>query len=163
VSLLRTRAIAEGSILAYTGVDPEDGQTFLWGNAKDFDLAKGDVVQVLEINRRDGTPWARVLVAVLKGKCCGRVGQVSINLEARLQRAWQTLTTTGSMAPVRATGKHRKLPENGIPLPAESGIRHAGGPQATTPATPESMRSIAADFAGDEFGNLSILPKFGHG
>jgi hypothetical protein len=156
VSLLRTRSITEGSILAYTGVEPEEGQTFIWGNAKDFDLSKGDVVQVLEINRRDGSPWARVLVAVLKGKCCGRVGQVCINLEARLQRAWQTLTTTGSMAPVRATGKHPKMPEAGLPAPAESGVRQATAEiQRTTPATPESI----AGFEGNEFGVLSIIPR----
>lgn len=155
MSLLRTRAIAEGSILAYTGVEPEDGQTFIWGNSQGFDLQRGDVVQVLEIHRRDGSPWARVLVAVLKGKCAMRVGQVMINMEARLQRAWQTLTTTGSMAPVRATGQHRKLPEVGLPAPAESGVR--GGELArTTPATPQS---IEAGFEGDQFGNLSIIPR----
>lgn len=122
MSLLQTRFIAEGSRLAFTGVTPEDGQTFIWGNVKDFDLERGDVVQVLEINRRDGSPWARVVVAVLKGKCCGRVGQVMINMDVRLQRSWQRLTMTGSMEPVRNTGKHKKLPDTN-PAPAESGLR----------------------------------------
>jgi len=103
MSLLQTKSVRVGNLLAFTGVDPADGQTFLWGNAKDFDLTKGDVVQVLEIHRREGTPWARVVVAVIKGRCVARVGQVSINLEARLQRSWQVLTQTGSMAPVRRT------------------------------------------------------------
>ncbi len=101
MSLLRTKFVQVGSLLAFTGVDPSDGQTFLWGNAKDFDLKKGDVIQVLEIHRREGTPWARVVVAVIKGKCVARVGQVSINLESRLQRSWQVLTQTGSMAAAR--------------------------------------------------------------
>lgn len=117
MSLLRTRSIAVNSLLAFTGVDPDDGQTFLWGNPKDFELNRGDVVKVLEIHRRDGTPWARVIVAVIKGKSAGRVGQVSIDLTARVQRAWQTLTQTGSMAPVRV--QRPKPPAN----PTESGIR----------------------------------------
>lgn len=149
MSLLQTRWITEGMRLAYTGVPVEDGQTFIWGNAKDFNLDRGDVIQVLEINRRDGSPWARVVVAVLKGKCCGRVGQVMINMEVRLQRSWQRLTMTGSMEPVRATSKRRKLPEIGLPTPAESGMRM----QDTKPAGPD----VKATFAGDEFGVLSIL------
>lgn len=145
MSLLQTRWITEGSRLAYTGVSAEDGQTFIWGNAKDFDLERGDVVQVLEINRRDGSPWARVVVAVLKGKCVGRVGQVSIDMSARLQRSWQRLTTTGSMEPVRATGRYRAVREN----PTESSIRMTD----TKPAGPE----VTATFEGDEQGNLSFL------
>jgi hypothetical protein len=111
MSLLRTSSIRVGSILVFTGAPPEDGQTFLWGNPQHFDLQARDVVQVLEIHRRDGTSWARVLVAVIKGQCTGRVGQVSINMEARRQRSWQTLTMSGSMAPARVaakSGAHRK-------------------------------------------------------
>lgn len=123
MSLLQTRWITEGSRLAYTGVPVEDGQTFIWGNAKDFDLERGDVVQVLEINRRDSSPWARVVVAVLKGKCVGRVGQVMINMEVRLQRSWRRLTATGSMEPVRATRRYRKVNEVDVPVPSQSGMR----------------------------------------
>ena len=60
------------------------------------------MVQVLEINRHDGSPWARVVVAVLKGKCCGRIGQISIDMSARLQRSWQRLTMSSSMETGRA-------------------------------------------------------------
>lgn len=108
MTLLRTKAIAVGSILAFTGVDPTEGQTFMWGNPKDFSLNKGDVVQVLEIHRREGTPWARVVIAVIKGSCVARVGQVSMDMESRLQRSWQVLTQTGSMAPVRRCAATRK-------------------------------------------------------
>lgn len=153
MSLLKTRSIREGSILAYTGVCPEDGQTFIWGNSQGFDLAKGDVVQVLEIHRREGSPWARVLVAVLKGKSAMRVGQVMINMEARLQRSWQCLTPTGSMAAVRETGKHKKVPEVGMPAPAESGMRVPD--HKTTPA-----HEVKATFEGDSFGGVySLIPR----
>jgi hypothetical protein len=147
MSLLQTRFIVEGSRLAYTGAPVEDGQSFIWGNAKDFDLERGDVVQVLEINRRDGSPWARVVVAVLKGKCCGRIGQISIDMSARLQRSWQRLTMTGSMEPVRATGKHRKLEDVSN---RESGLRVPDHKTTPSPA-------VKATFEGDEFGTLSFL------
>lgn len=123
VSLMRTKGIAVGSILAFTGVDPAEGQTFLWGNPKDFSLRKGDVVQVLEIHRREGTSWARVIIAVIKGSCVARVGQVSVDLGTKVQRSWQVLTQTGSMAPVRRSAAVRKaisqLPTDpDHPLPA---------------------------------------------
>lgn len=155
MSLLQTKFITEGSRLAFTGVPAEDGQTFIWGNAKEFDLDRGDVVQVLELNRREGSPWARVVVAVLKGKCVGRIGQVMINMEVRLQRSWQRLTVSGSMEPVRATGKHRKLPEVGMPMPAESGTRVPE--HKMTASTKPSPPLCAATFEGDEFGVLSVL------
>ncbi len=102
MSLLRTRDVKVGSVLAFTGVDPTDGQaSFLWGHPDVFSLAKGDVVQVLDIETRTTTTWAKVLIAVVKGKCSGRTGYVSIDLGTRLQRSWQALTVTGSMASVR--------------------------------------------------------------
>jgi hypothetical protein len=102
MTLLRTKSITVGKVLAYTGAPPEEGQTFLWGNPKEFTLGIGDTVLVIDIERKDGTPWARMTVAVLKGVCCGRTGVVSIDMSARSQRSWQSLTQTGSMEKVRA-------------------------------------------------------------
>ncbi len=113
MSLLRTKTIQVGTVLAFTGVSPAEGLTFFYGSAAEFALEAGDVVKVIDIDRsrEKETPFARVTVAVLKGKFVGRVGQVSIDLSARLQRSWQTLTETGSMAPVRTTGKHPRVRE----------------------------------------------------
>ncbi len=102
MSLLRTRDVKVGAVLAFTGVDPTDGQaSFLWGDPNTFSLSRGDMVQVLDIETRASTTWAKVLVAVVKGKCSGRTGHVSIDLGTRIQRSWQALTATGSMAAAR--------------------------------------------------------------
>jgi len=105
MSLLRTNMVNVGSVLAFTGVEAEVGQTFLHGTPSEFSLDRGDVVKVIDIDRRreDDTPYAKVTVACLKGKFCGRVGVVSMDLSTRYQRSWQGLTHSGSMAPVRAS------------------------------------------------------------
>lgn len=109
MSLLRTKAVRVGNLLAFTGVHPEQGQTFIIGPAE-FSLARGDVVQVIDIDRsrEADTPWAKVTVACIKGKCVGRMGIVGIDLSARLQRSWQALTVTGSMERTRAPAKPSK-------------------------------------------------------
>lgn len=103
MSLLRTKNITVGSVIAYAGGSPEDTQTFVYGPAE-FTLDKNDVVQVVDIDRsrESDTPFARVTVAVLKGRCCGRVGMVAIDMSLRSQRGWRGLTVSGSMQPVRA-------------------------------------------------------------
>jgi len=106
VSLLRTRAIRVGSLIAFTA-DPNamNGVSLMWGNPAHMNLTRGDVVQVLGIEIGDGTTWAKVQVLVVRGKTAGRTGHVSIDMGERLQRCWQALTSTGSMAPVRAAQK----------------------------------------------------------
>lgn len=101
MTLLRTKSITVGTVLAFTGITSEEGKTFLWGNPSEFTLNAGDTVLIIDIERKETTPWARVTVAVLKGKCCGRTGVVSIDLSARSQRSWQRLTQTGSMEQIR--------------------------------------------------------------
>jgi hypothetical protein len=113
MSLLRTNMVTVGSVLAFTGVEAEVGQTFLHGKSTEFNLDRGDVVKVIDIDRKRkaDTPYTRVTVACLKGKFCGRVGVVSMDLSTRYQRSWQRLTQTGSMAPVRAS--NLKTPPSG--------------------------------------------------
>lgn len=116
MSLLRTKSIQVGSVIAFTGASPEEGSTFFYGTIAEFNLLPGDVVKVIDIDRsRDSsTPFARVTVAVLKGKFVGRLGTVSIDLSARVTRAWQALTMTGSMAPLRATRRQAAVPREDI-------------------------------------------------
>ncbi len=103
MTLLRTKSVQVGTVLAFTGVSAEDGQTFIIG-PPEFTLDRGDVVKVIDIDagRSVETPWAKVTVACLKGKFVGRIGTVSIDLSTRYQRSWQHLTPTGSMVAVRA-------------------------------------------------------------
>jgi len=104
MSLLRTKQIVVGTVLAYTGAPTgAEGQTFIHGPAE-FTLSRGDMVKVIDIDRARApdTPWAKVTVACLKGESAGRVGVVAIDFSAPLQRSWQSLTESGSMAPVRA-------------------------------------------------------------
>lgn len=112
MSLLRTKSIQVGSVLAFTGAAPEEGSTFFYGTIAEFNLLPGDVVKVIDIDRSraTATPFARVTVAVLKGKFVGRLGTVSIDLSTRVTRAWQVLTVTGSMAPLRATTRQVAAP-----------------------------------------------------
>ncbi len=102
MTLLRTKSVQVGTVLAFTGVSTEDGQTFIIG-PPEFTLDRGDVVKVIDIDmgRSVDTPWAKVTVACLKGKFVGRIGTVSIDLSTRYQRSWQHLTPTGSMPAVR--------------------------------------------------------------
>lgn len=118
MSLLRTRAIRVGSMIAFTA-DPTamTGVSTMWGNPAHMNLTRGDVVQVLSIEVGDGTTWAKVQVLVLRGKAAGRTGHVSIDMGERLQRCWQALTPTGSMAPVRAPRT------SAAPPPPVSGVR----------------------------------------
>ncbi len=133
MTLLRTKSISVGSVLAFTGITSEEGQTFLWGNPSEFTLNAGDTVLIIDIERKETTPWARVTVAVLKGKCCGRTGVVSIDLSSRSQRSWQTLTQTGSMEQVRAPNSSRR------PVTAYSIVvdKTSKGGAATKPAVPQ--------------------------
>lgn len=111
MTLLRSKSVTVGTVLAFTGVKAEeDGQTFLHGTAAEFNLDRGDVVKIIDIDkeRQGDTPWAKVTVACLKGKFVGRVGVVSIDLSTRYQRSWQSLTHTGSMVAVRAPKSARK-------------------------------------------------------
>lgn len=131
MSLLRTRAIRVGSMIAFTA-DPTamNGVSLMWGNPAHMNLTRGDVVQVLSIEVGDGTPWAKVQVIVVRGKAAGRTGHVCIDMGERLQRCWQALTVTGSMAPVRAksdpgTGNSQKiLPDVHVPQPPASRVRN---------------------------------------
>lgn len=132
MTLLRTKFIAVGTVLAYTGITSEEGQTFLWGNPSEFTLNAGDSVLVIEIEKKESTPWARMTVAVLKGKCCGRTGVVSIDLSARSQRSWQWLTQTGSMERVRAPLVKQEKTSYSIVIDKSS-----KGKAVTKPATPQ--------------------------
>lgn len=135
MTLLRTKSIAVGTVLAFTGITSEEGQTFLWGNPSEFTLNAGDSVLVIEIERKESTPWARMTVAVLKGKCCGRTGVVSIDLSARSQRSWQRLTHTGSMEQVRApAGPKRQATSYSIVVDKTS-----KGRASTKPAAPHNV------------------------
>lgn len=100
MSLLRTKSIVVGSVIAYAGGEPEETQTFVFGPAE-FSLHEGDVVKVVDLARMGETPFARVTVAVLKGRCCGRVGVIALDMSLRSQRGWRALTQTGSMESVR--------------------------------------------------------------
>jgi hypothetical protein len=103
MSLMRTRAIRLGSLIAFTAdATASSGVSIMWGNPTQMGLTRGDVVQVLGIEVGDGTTWAKVHVLVVRGKRAGCTGFVSIDMGERLQRCWQTLTVSGSMAPVRA-------------------------------------------------------------
>ncbi len=119
MSLLRTRAIKVGSLLAFTA-DPTAmaGVSLMWGNPAHLSLTRGDVVQVLSIALGDGTTWAKVQVLILRGKRAGCTGFVSVDLGPRLQRCWQSLTATGSMAAARQPP--RRLPHPDV---RESGVR----------------------------------------
>lgn len=136
MSLLRTKNINVGTVLAFTGVHPEEGMTFIYGPAE-FSLERGDVVKVIDINRdREGdTPWAKVTVAVLKGKFCGRIGTVGIDFSSRLQRSWQALTQTGSMAPVRA-------PVRGAPSSSRYSIVVGKSVDDEAPTTPAPTMEV---------------------
>lgn len=134
MTLLRTKSIVVGSVIAYTGGVPEETQTFVYGPAE-FELAKNDVVQVVDIDRsREAeTPFARVTVAVLKGKCCGRVGMVAIDMSLRSQRGWRPLTHTGSIEAVRppkpsqrAQGAYSMVSENRSTVPASGTVAKSG-------------------------------------
>ncbi len=116
MSLLRTKAIRVGSLLAFTD-DPAaaNGVSLLWGNPAHMSLSRGDVVQVLSIEVGDGTTWAKVQVVVIRGKAAARVGHVSIDMGERRQRCWQALTATGSMAPIRCP-KGTATPQAFAPL-----------------------------------------------
>lgn len=118
MSLLRTKAIRVGSLLAFTA-DPTamNGVSLMWGNPAHLGLSRGDVVQVLSIEVGDGTSWAKVQVLVLRGKRAGCTGHVSVDLGERVQRCWQSLTLSGSMEPVRQP-RRPSQPDVG-----ESGVR----------------------------------------
>lgn len=137
MSLLRTKTVTVGSVLAFTGVDAETGQTFIHGLPSEFNLDKGDVIKVIDIDRarEADTPWAKVTVACLKGRFVGRVGVVSMDLSTRYQRSWQTLTHSGSLPAVRAPKTARR------PAPHGDLDKPVDGEAATTPApTPEVRR-----------------------
>lgn len=127
MSLLRTKAIRVGSLLAFTA-DPTamTGVSLMWGNPAHLSLSRGDVVQVLSIALGDGTTWAKVQVLILRGKRAGCTGFVSVDLGPRLQRCWQGLTTTGSMEPIRQSRKPAQ------PDVQESGIRETAPEEATS-------------------------------
>lgn len=119
MSLLRTRAIRVGTMIAFTA-DPTamNGVSLMMAN---MTLSRGDVVQVLSIEIGDGTTWAKVQVLVVRGKTAGRTGYVCIDMGERLQRCWQALTATGSMAPVRVKARTSSPPK--MAAPPESGVR----------------------------------------
>ena len=121
MSLLRTRAIKLGSLIAFTAdATASNGVSLMWGNPTQMGLTRGDVVQVLGIEVGDGTTWAKVHVLVVRGKRAGCTGFVSIDMGERLQKCWQTLTVSGSMAPVRSKPRSLHDADDGLPdtLPA---------------------------------------------
>ena len=135
MSLLRTKSIQVNAILAFTGVSAEEGLSFFYGPPSEFALECGDVVKVVDIDRsrQAETPWAKVTVAVLKGKFVGRMGVVGIDLSSRLQRSWQALTETGSMAPVRTTGRTPAFKDRSAPYSVVIGKANKGDAAPTKP------------------------------
>jgi hypothetical protein len=71
----------------------------------DVPLDPGDVVEVIEVDESDDC----LIVLVLRGRQAGRIGEVHLDLQARVLRGWRGLTRTGSVARAsqRAPGSRR--------------------------------------------------------
>lgn len=71
---------------------------------EDIQLTPGDIVQVIDVVEEDDC----LMVLVLRGARAGRVGEVHLDLRARVLRGWRGLTTSGSVARAqRTTGTRR--------------------------------------------------------
>lgn len=86
-----------GSYLAYLG--PREAEC-----EEDIVLSPGDVVQVLEVIKKDDC----IRVLVLRGARAGKVGDLHLDLSKRVIQGFRSMTITGSMASVvLATGSRR--------------------------------------------------------
>jgi len=94
---MERRLVREGAYLAYVGPHAAACE-------EDIPLSPGDVVQVIEVVEHDDC----LKVLVLRGARAGRVGEVHLDLQARVLRGWRGLTQSGSGArPTRATSTRR--------------------------------------------------------
>jgi len=94
---MNRRAVREGALLAYVGPHAAACE-------EDIQLTPGDIVQVIDVVEEDDC----LMVLVLRGARAGRVGEVHLDLRARVLRGWRGLTTSGSVARAqRTTGTRR--------------------------------------------------------
>lgn len=96
---MNRRAVRVGARLAWVG--PHAAMC-----EGDIPLDPGDIVEVIQVVEEDDC----LVVLVLRGEQAGRVGEVHLDLMARVLRGWRGLTRTGSVARVsqRTTETRRR-------------------------------------------------------
>lgn len=71
---------------------------------EDIQLTPGDMVEVIDVVLDDDC----LVVLVLRGTQAGRIGEIHMNLRAKVLRGWRHLTMSGSVACVQQTTETRR-------------------------------------------------------